>query len=398
MRSTDRVPSWRFLRGWDRTAIDRALVAAAGLPRNFDPRPGSLAGDDFRHVGSQAQVAVEPPGPPVPGGAFERLWEAVTRFEHSDPRIVVAHCAPEAALRGRNALLEIKVLGLRYLCPVRIVATRAHADARRTLRAMAIDTLEGHLERGREWFLLSKDHASGAVRFRLQAAWRPGDFPNAWSHAGFLLLARHYQRAWHRLAHLRMRRIAAGLAPHLQNGDAILHEGAPMPAEPILLYAGRRPPRDVEVEGEEGGMKALQAIRPVVSGALVGLRSLAGPALVLQKSGRAPLVSRALSWLAWAEVIADKLPGMPARTRPLSLLARAVSGAFVASAGGGDRKSRIARGLAGAGSAVLAAHGVYAVRMRAARRAPWLGTLVALGEDALAFFAQRSVLARRSLR
>lgn len=390
-----RGPRWRFLRGWGRAELARALEQAAELPRNFDPRPGAMARQGFRHVCSRARITFEPPGPP--GKAFERCWEAVLGFEHSDPRIVVAHFRPQDPLRGRIVLLELKVLGLRYLCPVRIAAVRSHSDGQRTLRATAIDTLQGHLERGREWFFLRKDHATGEVRFRLQAAWRTGDFPNAWSHVGFLLLGPRYQRAWHRLAHVRLRRIASGLERHEESGGPMVEGGSFMPAEPIRFYAGRRPPRGLDLEREEEEeLRSTTLIEPVVLGAYSGIRSMAGPALAVrglaQKGGRYRRLSRALAALAANELIVDKLPGIPPRTHPFSLAARAISGAFVASVGGRARGHRPLRGLLGAAAAVASAYGFTKLRSTAILRSKPLGYAFALAEDALAFLVQGRIL------
>jgi len=388
-----RGPSWRFLRGWDAEELDRAFERASKAKRNFDPRPGAMARGAYRHVCSRARVAMEPPGPPVPGGTFERLWEAIQRFEHSDPRIVVAHFRRDEPLRGRIVLLEIRVLGLRYLCPVRIAAVRSHANPTRTLRAIALDTLEGHLERGREWFFLRKDHETGEIRFRVQAAWRTGDFPNAWSHAGFLVLAPRYQRAWHRLTHLRLRRIAAGLAPHVEAFGPIFHADEPMPAEPIRFYSGRIPPRELDVEREEEGMHAGRYIEPLLLGAYSGIRSLTGPAVAVRHLDGSERRHRALrgllSVLAANEFLVDKLPGIPPRTHPLSLAARAISGAFVASVGEGSGRARSLRGLLGAAGAVASAHLFTALRIRALRRSRLFGHALALAEDGLVLLARR---------
>lgn len=370
--SPSKGPEWRLLSGWTEEELGRAFAAARRARRNFDPRPGELFRGRYHHVCSQACVAREPPG--APGRIYERLWEAVCRFEHSDPRIVVAHFHPDEPVRGRTLLLEVHVLGLRYLCPARIVASRAHSDGARTLRAIAIDTLDGHLERGREWFLLCKDHSTGEIRFRLQAAWRPGDFPNAWSHAGFLALAPRYQRAWHRLAHLRLRRLAAGLAPHVGDGGPIFSARIEMPAEPVVFYAGRKPPRDVHLEGEEEEMRGI--VEPLLLGMASGLRSLAGPAAAMH--GR-KVAGRVFAALAAAEMVADKLPGIPPRTRLLPLAARAVSGALAASAG--IEGGRMVRGILGAASAVASAGMATALRLRAHRLSPLFGFALGAAED-----------------
>jgi len=69
------------------------------------------------------------------------------------------------------------------------------------------DTLEGHIEKGVEWFLLTKNER-GEIRFRIEARWKRGDFPNWWSRIGFIVVSGYYQRRWHREAHRRMSLLA----------------------------------------------------------------------------------------------------------------------------------------------------------------------------------------------
>ena len=88
---------------------------------------------------------------------FARAKTALTTYQFSDPAIVVAHFDPAAPLLHRRLLLDIKIWGLRYLCPALVSTVRDEAD----LFAFRYDTLEGHIERGVEWFVLSKSE-SGA--------------------------------------------------------------------------------------------------------------------------------------------------------------------------------------------------------------------------------------------
>ena len=69
-------------------------------------------------------------------------------------------------------LLEAQVLGLHYLGAVRIAALRDHADDRGSERGFRYDTLDGHFERGCEWFVVAKDHGTGVVTFRIDAGWQ----------------------------------------------------------------------------------------------------------------------------------------------------------------------------------------------------------------------------------
>jgi uncharacterized protein (UPF0548 family) len=204
------MEAWRFGRGWSKEALEWELEARRGLALNFDADAPRSMEEGWRRFASEAPVARERPGPPEPRGAFERAWEAVVGYEFSDPRIVVGHFDPSSPLQGRTMLLELKALGFRFLAGTRVTATRHETTDLRSVRGFRYDTLRGHVEAGWEWFLLTKSHATGEVRFGIESVWRPGDFPNAWTRLGFRVLSRHYQRRWTRRAPQRLRRLAAG--------------------------------------------------------------------------------------------------------------------------------------------------------------------------------------------
>lgn len=339
------------MRGWTEEEL------AARLARIGDPigrvrfeRMTPAQGWDL--IGSRSLLASGAKGRPSPDGPFARAWRALERFELSDPRIVVAHFEPDAPLLGRRLLHEIRVLGLRYLCPARIGEVRSVSNEERTELGLRIDTLPGHIERGAEWLVLSQDHRTGEIHLDIHAAFTPGDFPNGWSRAGFRVLARPYQRAWHRLAHLRLAELLRGATPA---------RGRVWPAALGL-------------------------------GALSGMRSMAGPlffARAASSSGLAGLlasrrVARALGVLAAAELVADKWPRIPARIEPGPLtgrvLAGALSGASIASARG---RRRLVPALLGGGAALASAAGAYLVRKRLGRRLGVPDALLGLAEDAL---------------
>lgn len=202
------MADWRIGRGWTRDELAHRLVAARRLGRSYDADEHDMTPDQgWSRYTSEAIVAREAPGSPMPGGLFQRAWRLVETYAFSDPSIVMGHFDPYRPLLGRHMLLELRVPGLRYLGAVVVGAVRVHRGERHTVRGFRYDTLHGHPERGWEWFLVSKDHVSGEVTFRVHAAWRPGDLPNAIFRWGFRLLARHYQRRWHRLAHRRLRAV-----------------------------------------------------------------------------------------------------------------------------------------------------------------------------------------------
>jgi uncharacterized protein (UPF0548 family) len=199
------VAEWRLLRGWSEAALLERLHVLAGASRNFAEPPGELARrHGWNQYRSEAVIAYEAPGAPVDDGYFERARVAIANYQFSDPAIVRAHFDPRGPLLERRMLLEISVLFLRYLCGVVIGAVEEAQEEERTRFAFRYDTLDGHIERGAEWFILTKDHGTGRITFRIGAAWQPGDVPNWWSRLGFRLLARRYQLRWHRRAHRRL--------------------------------------------------------------------------------------------------------------------------------------------------------------------------------------------------
>ncbi len=204
------MAEWR-IREWAESALAARLAALDDLSSNFDPAAPMTPEWGWRRHQTETTIAREETGPPEPGGAFERARAAVIRFEFSDPRIVIAHFDPTAPLEGRRMLLELRPLFLRFLAGVVVSGVRAESSDTETVFGYRYDTLQGHIERGREWFLLTKSHATGEVRFEISAVWREGDFPNVWSRLGFRILGPWYQRRWLRRAHARLRhRVEAG--------------------------------------------------------------------------------------------------------------------------------------------------------------------------------------------
>jgi uncharacterized protein (UPF0548 family) len=247
------MAEWRFLRGWSDAELAHRLQAARSLTRNFDDNEDGMTLERgwSRHY-STALIARETPGPPLPDGPFERAWDHISRFAFSDPRIVKGHFDPSSPLLNRVMLNEVLIFGLHYLNPVVISSVRRHTDAERTQHGFRYDTLEGHFETGLEWFLLAKDHPTGDVTFTVHAGWKGGQLPNWWSKLGFKLLAPRYQRAWHRLAHLRLRQLvgSTGLAP-LPRGRHLVTQGPPLPVfATVQATASGPPPAAVEHEHE----------------------------------------------------------------------------------------------------------------------------------------------------
>jgi uncharacterized protein (UPF0548 family) len=248
------MAEWRIGRGWTEDELVERLEGLRARDRNFDAAEEEMTLDrGWNRYHSESVVALEPPGEPTSGGAFERGREAVAGYRFSDPAIVIGHFDPSAPLAGRDMLLEMIALRvLHYLGGVRVGAVRNEYGDRRSVFGFRYDTLAGHIERGSEWFLLRKEHGTGEISFRIEAGWRPGEFPNRWSRIGFRWAGPHYQRVWHHRAHGRLSRLlhADGDAVREPAPGRLAHQG---PEVEFQRFAGRttRPEPEAWKEDED---------------------------------------------------------------------------------------------------------------------------------------------------
>jgi uncharacterized membrane protein len=119
----------------------------------------------------------------------------------------------------------------------------------------------------------------------------------------------------------------------------------------------------------------------IALGAMSGMRSMSGPAVLAMRAPEQNALTRAIPALAVGEMIADKLPFMGDRIDPLPLAGRAMMGALV----GGylareDDGNVILGGLLGAATAVIVAHLAYRARIKATES---LGATAGFVEDGL---------------
>jgi uncharacterized protein (UPF0548 family) len=215
------MAEWRLFRGWPSEALRSRMEALSGKTVNFvEAVEEDMTGErGWHHYYSEAIISR---GGEDVDERFARAKTALATYQFSDPSIVVAHFDPVPPLLLRRVLLEIKVWGVRYLCPALVTRVRDEAN----VFGFRYDTLDGHIERGVEWFLLTKAD-NGDITFRIEARWMRGEFPNWWSHLGFILLADYYQRRWHRHAHERLSLLARFGSPRRPRRDAfgLTHQG-----------------------------------------------------------------------------------------------------------------------------------------------------------------------------
>jgi uncharacterized protein (UPF0548 family) len=228
------MAEWRFGRGWSDAEIKTRLETAEGLERNFDAALDEMTvHNGWNEYFSEAIVGTEPPGAPRSDGPFSRGRSAIATYEFSDPRVVIGHFDPRRPLLGRPMLLEVRAMRLlRYLSGVVVGAVRDEVNDDASVFGFRYETLEGHIERGVEWFLLTKDHATGEIRFRIQAAWLPGDFPNWWSRVGFTVVGPFYQRRWHEKAHA----LLARLMRQPVHASSVVGDGELFHTDPEVIF------------------------------------------------------------------------------------------------------------------------------------------------------------------
>ena len=196
----------RFGRGWSASRLRSHLEQLRQTPKNFQVDGFESLREDEGWASERAtwHIGWEQPGRPEPAGIFERLEAAVADFAFSDPRIVQAYFDPDEPLLGRTMVLELKALGLHFLCGARVSEVVNTHQGGTSCWGYRYDTLQGHIERGMEWFRVTKDHASGEVGFGIESRWKPGDFPNWWTRRGFDWVGGHYRIRWMERAPIRL--------------------------------------------------------------------------------------------------------------------------------------------------------------------------------------------------
>jgi uncharacterized protein (UPF0548 family) len=200
------------LRIHTRRVAEESFAALRDAAFNFD-QLGDGRGwkiDDYRQA-----LPAEGPGPPEPGGTWERAKGVMENYEFADPAIVRATYATDSPLEGRDMLLEARFLGLRFRFGVRVsgVTDEEREEVGRPVRVWgwSYRTLQGHLEMGQMDYELWKWQDDGSVEFRIHVVSRAARIPNPIVSLGFRLFGRREQVRFARLALARMaERLAAG--------------------------------------------------------------------------------------------------------------------------------------------------------------------------------------------
>ena len=167
--------------------------------RNFDPQELDILEPHrvWRVDHYSCELESEPPGEPIPGGAWAIACALSTGYEFVDPSIVRAFFEPADALEHGTLLLEVHFWGLRIYVGVRVAEAydviRHEGDEPERVRGWDYDTLQGHFEQGRIRYEVAKGLVTGRVDFRIHALSRRVNSGNLLVNAGFFLFGRRKQ-------------------------------------------------------------------------------------------------------------------------------------------------------------------------------------------------------------
>jgi uncharacterized protein (UPF0548 family) len=201
----------------------RALeeLRAKGLNFSLAERDRFTAETGWRFDRYLQPLPPEPPGLPVPEGSWHVARRLVRDYRLADPAIVRAVYDRDAPLDGRDMLLEVRFLGLRFYLGVRVgeVFDELREEHGRPARVWGWNyrTLEDHLEMGQQDYEVWKWVDSGDVEFRTHAFSRPAPIRNPLVRLGFHLFGRGQQTRFARHACARMARLTEAELERIAN-------------------------------------------------------------------------------------------------------------------------------------------------------------------------------------
>lgn len=178
----------------------RLRLSGEPVPRPTAHPKATGTGVGAQHDAYRIQVGTEPPGPPVPGGPWERVAARIRRFDIFPPQSLQAGQDADVEA-GRVIVCAHSLAGLRLVFEGRVTAL-VEGPGR---CGFGYETLEGHPEQGNETFLVEKD-GQGRVWFSIESWSRP-QHPLV---RAFPKMARRRQKAAARSALRRMQEIGGG--------------------------------------------------------------------------------------------------------------------------------------------------------------------------------------------
>ena len=198
------------------TASRRARHRLAELSHrsvNFDTsRTADYTSSTGWHVDDLVQpLPHEDPGPPEHDGTWELARRLMVDYQLANPGTVRAVYDPVAPLEGRDMLLQIRFLSVRFAVGVRVSevyeSERVVSGSRAHVTGWAYQTLDGHFEQGEMHYQVWKWIDSGDIEFRLHAVSKTADTGPWLLRTGFRLLGRTNQLRFYRQICRRVRRL-----------------------------------------------------------------------------------------------------------------------------------------------------------------------------------------------
>ncbi|MBA2474465.1 MAG: DUF1990 family protein [Actinobacteria bacterium] len=212
MRNSDAIGSGR---------ARRELESLQERDINFDP---ASVGSGWKFDEYCQPLPREPPGDPLEGGSWETARKLMREYEFADPSRVRAVYRTDTPLEGRDMLLEIRFLGLRFDVGVRIGGvydeTRQLDGRHVRVWGWGYRTLEGHLEMGQMDYAVWKWLDSGEVEFRIRRRSRPAPVGNPLVRLGFRIFGRREQVRFAKRACARILRLTQTDLGSRSEGDA----------------------------------------------------------------------------------------------------------------------------------------------------------------------------------
>jgi len=189
----------------------RRLAGLAERRLNFElaEEPPPSAKDGWHLDDMREPLPHEPSGPPEKDGTWEVARELMCAYQVADPDVVRATYRHDAPLAGRDMLLQIRFVGLRFHVGVRVgeVYDETREVEGRSARVFGWDyrTLEGHFEQGQMHYEVWKWLDTGDVEFRLHAFSQVARSGPPLLRLGYRLVGRREQVAFYRQVCRRMR-------------------------------------------------------------------------------------------------------------------------------------------------------------------------------------------------
>jgi uncharacterized membrane protein/uncharacterized protein (UPF0548 family) len=358
----------------------------------------------------------EPAGRPLPDGSWQAAGRLIRDYAFADPSIIRAIYYPDRPLAQRDMLLEGRFLGLRFYFGCRVGGVN---DQLRTIDARQVQvwgwnyrTLQGHLEMGQMDYEVWKWLDSGAVEFRIHVVSRPAYIPNPVIRLGFRVFGRAMQRRFARHACRRMAQLttaALNRGPRHDTGQPAPPRSGQLTVAPAASQARTRRrlariatvPTTLEDKPPRSQMPMTTPFpQALLLGAVAGMRSQLPIALLGLESYRGRFHPDR-SWLARrlatpggvtaavlasvGELVGDKLPVIPDRTRSGPFTGRVAIGSVVGAAVYQDADRPAPYGaVVGAVAAAASTLALARARTALGRRTPLPDLAWGVVEDALA--------------